>query len=184
LLVFDADEEYAASDIPSLVAPILSGRAEVVYGVRQGGAGTTFPSMINLLGNRVMTIAANALYGSAISDLHTCLKLVPIPMLRRMQLEQDGFGLDTEISAEILRRGFRPFEVQVTYVGRSREEGKKIGLPDAFRCFEVLIRVRLRGRTRYGTRDRSMIPGILESNFAENDRDESDHLEALRVANS
>ena len=163
LLVFDADSEYDPADIPRLIDPILSGRAEVVYGVRARGAGVLFPSLINLLGNRVMTAAANLLFGSAMSDLHTCLKLLPIPLLRLMPLKEEGFGLDTEVSAELLRRGFRPFEVPVSYVGRSREEGKKIRLSDAFRCFEVLVRVRLRGRTRYGLRDKTLLPVVSVS---------------------
>jgi len=160
LLVFDADSEYDPADIPKLVAPILNGRAEVVYGVRVRGAGTAFPSIVNVFGNRLMTAATNSLYGSAISDLHTCLKLLPLSMLRRMRLEEEGFGLDTEISAELLRRGFRPYEVPVTYVGRSREEGKKIRLSDAFRCMQVLVKVRLRGSTRHGARDRSIAPPV------------------------
>jgi len=167
LLVFDADSEYDPADIPKLIAPILSGRAEVVYGVRVRGAGALFPSFINLLGNRLMTAAANLLYGSAISDLHTCLKLLPMPMLNLMQLEEEGFGLDTEISAEMLRRGFRPFEVPVSYVGRSREEGKKIRLSDAFRCLEVLLRVRLRGRTPYGQRNKAIAPRVLVADMSE-----------------
>jgi hypothetical protein len=160
LLVFDADSEYDPADIPKLIVPILSGRAEVVYGVRVRGAGALFPSFINLVGNRLMTAAANLLYGSAISDLHTCLKLLPMPMLNLMQLKEEGFGLDTEISAEMLRRGFRPFEVPVSYVGRSKEEGKKIRLSDAFRCLEVLCRVRLRGRTPYGRRNKAIAPRV------------------------
>jgi glycosyltransferase involved in cell wall biosynthesis len=160
LLVFDADSEYDAADIPRLVEPILSGRAEVVYGVRMRGSGTAFPFFVNALGNRVMTAAANALFGSAISDLHTCLKLLPVPMLRRMSLDEDGFGLDSEISAELLRLGFRPYELPVTYVGRSLEEGKKIRFVDAYRCLMVLMKIRARGRTRYGERDRSLAPRV------------------------
>ena len=167
LLVFDADSEYDPADIPKLIAPILSGRAEVVYGVRPRGAGALFPSFINLLGNRLMTAAANVLYGSAITDLHTCLKLLPLPMLNLMQLKEEGFGLDTEISAEMLRRGFRPFEVPVSYVGRSKEEGKKIRLSDAFRCLEVLCRVRLRGRTPYGRRDKTIAPRVTLEEMSE-----------------
>jgi hypothetical protein len=81
-------------------------------------------------------------------------------MLNLMRLEEEGFGLDTEISAEMLRRGFRPFEVPVSYVGRSKEEGKKIRFSDAFRCLEVLVRVRLRGSTPYGVRDKSSAPRV------------------------
>ncbi len=167
LLVFDADSEYDPDDIPRLIAPILSGRADVVYGVRVRGAGALFPSLINALGNRWMTAATNALYGSAISDLHTCLKLLPVPMLRTMQLEEEGFGLDTEISAEMLRRGFRPFEIPVSYVGRTRAEGKKIRLSDAFRCLQVLLKVRLRGRTQYGARDKSIAPRVSVAEWSE-----------------
>ncbi len=167
LLVFDADSEYDPDDVPSLIAPILSGRAEVVYGVRVRGTGAVFPSFVNVLGNRVMTAVTNFFYGSAISDLHTCLKLFPTPMLRLMQLEEEGFGLDTEISAEMLRRGFRPFEIPVSYVGRSRAEGKKIRLSDAFRCLQVLLKVRLRGRTPYEARDKSIVPRVSMPEWSE-----------------
>ncbi|MGA3351655.1 MAG: glycosyltransferase family 2 protein [Acidimicrobiales bacterium] len=160
LLVFDADSEYDPADIPKLIAPILSGRAEIVYGVRVRGAGALFPSFANLIGNRLMTAAANILFDSAISDLHTCLKLFPLQLLRLMPLGEEGFGLDTEMSAELLRRGFRPFEVPVSYVGRSREEGKKIRAVDALGCLKVLVKVRLRGRTRYGMRDKSILPRV------------------------
>jgi hypothetical protein len=77
-----------------------------------------------------------------------------------MKLREEGFGLDTEISAELLRLGFRPYEVPVSYVGRSREEGKKIRMTDAVRCFVLLMQVRLRGRVRHGERDRSMTPRV------------------------
>lgn len=160
LLVFDADSEYDPADIPKLIEPILRGRAEVVYGVRQPGAGALFPSYVNVVGNRLMTTAANLLFGSAMTDLHTCLKLLPMPLLRLMDLEEEGFGLDTEISAEMLRRGFRPFEVPVSYVARAREEGKKIRAVDALGCLRVLVRVRFRGRIRYGLRDKSLAPRV------------------------
>ncbi|HUZ21091.1 MAG TPA: glycosyltransferase family 2 protein [Acidimicrobiales bacterium] len=163
LLVFDADSEYDAGDIPRLVEPILNGRAEVVYGVRMRGSGTTFPYYLNAVGNRLMTGVANAIFGSAITDMHTCLKLLPLPMLRGMRLDEEGFGLDTEISAELLRLGFRPYEVAVTYVGRSPEEGKKIRLGDAGRCLAVLCKVRTRGRVRYARRDRSLAPPVSEA---------------------
>jgi glycosyltransferase involved in cell wall biosynthesis len=166
LLVFDADSEYDPTDIPALVAPIATGRAEVVYGVRVRGARTNFPSLVYAVGNRVMTEFANLVYGSAISDLHTCLKLLPLPLLRKMELREHGFGLDTEISAEMLRLGFRPYEVAASYVGRTREEGKKIRLSDAIRCVFVLVKVRLRGRTRYGARDRSLAPPVAPAQWS------------------
>jgi len=160
LLIFDADHEYDVQDIPRLVAPILSGRAEVVYGNRMSGLGTVHPSLWHALGNRSMTLFANILFGSAIADLHTCLKLVPMPLVNSFNLDEGGFGLDTELSAEVLRAGFRPFQVPISYVGRSKEEGKKIRFGDALRCVYVLIKVRLRPVTPYGKRDRSLTPQV------------------------
>ena len=160
VLIFDADFEYDVSDVPRLVTPLLSGRAEIVYGSRMSGFGTVHPSLWHAVGNKAMTAMANLLFGSAISDLHTCLKLLPTPLLRSFDLEENGFGLDTEISAEALRAGFRPFEVPVSYVGRSAEEGKKIQLRDAIRCIYILFKVRFRPRTTYGQRNRSLNPQV------------------------
>lgn len=163
VLIFDADHEYDVEDIPRLVTPILSGRAEVVYGNRMSGFGTVHPSLWHAVGNKAMTLLANVLFGSAISDLHTCLKLLPIPLLNSFDLDEGGFGLDTEISAEVLRAGFRPFQVPISYVGRSKEEGKKIRFNDALRCVYVLVKVRLRPSTPYGKRDRSLTPRVQTS---------------------
>jgi glycosyltransferase involved in cell wall biosynthesis len=163
VLIFDADHEYDVADIPRLVTPILTGRAEVVYGNRMSGFGTVHPSLWHAVGNKTMTLLANVLFGSAISDLHTCLKLVPMPLLRSFELDENGFGLDTEISAEVLRAGFRPFQVPISYVGRSKEEGKKIRMSDAMRCIFVLFKVRLRPVTPYGKRDRSLTPRVQTS---------------------
>jgi len=160
VLIFDADHEYDVQDIPRLLTPILSGRAEVVYGNRMSGFGTVHPSLWHAVGNKSMTLFANILFGSAISDLHTCLKLVPMPLLKSFDLEEFGFGLDTEISAEVLRAGFRPYQVPISYVGRSIEEGKKIRLNDALRCVYVLLKVRSRPVTPYGKRDRSLTPQV------------------------
>ena len=160
VLIFDADLEYDVADIPRLVTPILSGRAEVVYGNRMSGFGTVHPSLWHAVGNKLMTHLANILFGSAISDLHTCLKLLPMPLLSTFNLDEGGFGLDTEISAEVLRAGFRPFEVPISYVGRSKEEGKKIRLSDALRCVFVLAKVRARPVTPYGKRNRDLTPKV------------------------
>jgi glycosyltransferase involved in cell wall biosynthesis len=140
VLIFDANSEYDVYDIPRLVTPILSGRAEVVYGNRMSGFGTVHPSLWHSVGNKAMTTLANVLYGSAISDLHTCLKLLPVPLLNSLKLEESGFGVDTKISAEVLRAGFRPFEVPISYVGRSKEEGKKIRFQTQFVVYSCLSR--------------------------------------------
>jgi len=158
VLVFDADHEYDPTDIVKLIEPLKRGRAEVVYGVRLPGMHTIHPTLIHAVGNKVMTATMNVVYGCAISDLHTCLKLLPMPLVRAMTLTETGFGLDTEITGEMLRRGFRPYEVPVGYVGRSKEEGKKIKAKDAIACFVVMIKVRLRGRTKPGHRDKKLAP--------------------------
>ncbi len=145
LLIFDADSEYDPGDIPELIAPIVAGLADVVYGARIFGNHTVYPSLRFAIGNRATTLAANILFDSYITDLHTCLKLVPLTMFRDLTLTQRGFGLDSEITAELLRRGVRPFEVPVTYRGRSRAEGKKITWIDGIKCLAVLARVRSRG---------------------------------------
>ncbi|NBV26465.1 MAG: glycosyltransferase family 2 protein [Actinobacteria bacterium] len=159
LLVFDADTEYDPHDIARLVRPLLAGRAEVVFGSRMSGFGTVHPSLHHLIGNRIMTWTANIIYGAAISDLHTCLKLLPIPLLRSMTLVEKGFGLDTEIASEMLRLGFRPYEMPISYVGRSVQEGKKIRFSDAIRSVYILLKVRvIRRRVKYGNRDLELLP--------------------------
>jgi glycosyltransferase involved in cell wall biosynthesis len=160
VLIFDADSEYDVGDIPRLVTPTLSGRAEIVYGSRMSGFRTVHPSLWHSIGNKAMTGMANVLFGAAISDLHTGLKLLPAPLLNSFELDEAGFGLDTEISAEVLRAGFRPFEVPISYVGRSKEEGKKIRFSDAIRCVYILTTVRFRPVTPYGRRNRSLIPQV------------------------
>jgi hypothetical protein len=127
------------------------------------GFGTVHPSLWHSVANNAMTSLANVLFGSAISDLHTCLKLLPIPLLRSFSLDENGFGLDTQISAEMLRAGFRPFEVPISYVGRSKEDGKKIRFGDALRCVYVLVKVRFLPRTSYGQRNRSLTPLVETS---------------------
>jgi len=146
LLVFDADLEYSPRDIPRLVAPVMAGHADVVYGARLFGMNTLYPSFRYALGNRATTLAANVLFDACLTDLHTCLKLIPLEVFRSLSLTERGFGLDTEITAELLRQGLRPYEVPVSYSGRSRAEGKQITWRDGVRCLSVLGSVRLRGR--------------------------------------
>lgn len=148
ILPFDADLEYAPEDILKLLAPVLRGRCSVVFGVRLFGYNTVYRSYIYGLGNRMMTRITNIMFGACLSDLHTCLKLIPVGLFQSIRLRETGFGLDTEISASLLRRGVRPFEVPVSYFSRSHEEGKKISWRDAFACLWILIRVRTMLRSR------------------------------------
>ena len=145
LLVFDADLEYSADDIPSLVEPILDGTACTVYGSRVPGNHTAFGSFRYTMGSKLTTVAANVLFDAWVADMHTCLKLVPLPLFRQLSLHERGFGLDTEITAELLRRGVHPFEVPCSYRARSLADGKKLTARDGLACLAILLRIRLSG---------------------------------------
>jgi dolichol-phosphate hexosyltransferase len=149
ILPFDADLEYMPDDILRLIEPVLRGRCNVVYGVRLFGCNTVYRSFLYAVGNKLFTRTANILFGAWLSDLHTCLKLIPIDVVRRLPLRETGFGLDTELSVSLLRCGVRPFEVPVSYFSRSHEEGKKINWRDAVACLLILLRVRAMPRSRF-----------------------------------
>jgi glycosyltransferase involved in cell wall biosynthesis len=148
IIPFDADMEYAPEDIADMLVPVIKGRCDVVYGVRLFGCNTVYQSYRYAIGNKVMTHFANVIYNSYLSDMHTCLKLIPLPMFRGLNLTETGFGLDTQVTAMMLLSGVRPFEVPVSYYSRSHEEGKKINWRDAVWCLWILIRTRLAGRKR------------------------------------
>jgi dolichol-phosphate hexosyltransferase len=156
ILPFDADLEYDPEDIPRLLEPVLKGRCEVVYGVRLFGYNTVYYSYLYAVGNRLLTRFANVLFNAHLSDLHTCLKLVPTAVLRTLDLSAKGFGLDTEITAGLLKRGIRPFEVPARYYGRSRAQGKKIRWGDAVTCAQILVRARFWGRSRQASEHESI----------------------------
>jgi dolichol-phosphate hexosyltransferase len=143
MIVFDADLEYSSEDILNVLAPVQRGDAQVVYGVRTFGASTAH-SFWFVIGNKVNTFTANALFNTWISDLHTCLKLMPLKLFRELPVKENGFGLDTEITALLLARGHRPYEVPISYKARSREEGKKLTWGDGVEATWILLRVRAR----------------------------------------
>ena len=150
---FDADLEYSPADIPRMLEPVLSGRSDVVYGARLFGFYTVYQSYRYAKGNRVMTQLANMIYDAGLSDLHTCLKLIPLPLLKALPLSETGFGLDTEITAQLLKLGIRPFEIPVSYYSRSHAEGKKIRWQDAVACVRILLQVKM----SFGSRMRSAV---------------------------
>lgn len=132
-----------------MLEPVLKGRSDVVYGTRLFGCNTVYQSYRYALGNRMLTRLANLFFNATLTDLHTCLKLMPAATMKELSLTEIGFGLDTEMTALLLRRGIRPFEVPVSYYSRSHAEGKKIKMRDALVCAWVLLKVRLRRlRTR------------------------------------
>lgn len=142
LLILDADLEYSPADIPALLAPVLAGDADHVFGARVFGLNTRYQSLKFAVGGRVTTLAANILFDACLTDMHTCFKLVPTTQFRSFELNESGFGLDTELTARLLRAGVRPYEVPVSYNGRSVAEGKKISWRDGVDCLRILARVR------------------------------------------
>jgi len=160
ILPFDADLEYTPKDIPRLVEPILTGRFDVVYGTRLFGYNTVYQSFRYAVGNKVLTTMTNILFDSFLSDLHTCLKLMPLDLFLSLDLREKGFGLDTELTAILLRLGVRPFEVPVSYYSRSHAQGKKINAGDAVDCLHILFRVRTRHKSRLTKRVAAAAPAI------------------------
>jgi dolichol-phosphate hexosyltransferase len=156
IVPFDADLEYQPSDLPLLLDPVIRGRCDIVFGTRLFGVNTMYLSYRHAMGNRMLTLAANLLFNAYLSDMHTCLKLVPLELFQMMDLEENGFGLDTEITAKILKVGLRPFEIPVTYHSRSFAHGKKITWRHGVECLRVLARVRFRRAPRPVLRDALM----------------------------
>ncbi|MET3806426.1 glycosyltransferase involved in cell wall biosynthesis [Nakamurella sp. UYEF19] len=142
LIVLDADLEYSPNDISAMLAPVIEGKSDHVFGTRVFGMNTRFTSFRFAMGGRMTTLAANLLFDSCLTDMHTCLKLLPVDDFRALRLSEDGFGLDTELTARLLRAGIRPYEVPISYNGRSMVEGKKISWKDGVRCLQILVRVR------------------------------------------
>jgi glycosyltransferase involved in cell wall biosynthesis len=145
MIILDADLEYDPENIPTLLAPVLEDRAEVVYGVRGFGGHSAY-SFWYVMGNKAVTTAANVLFNCYIGDLETCFKLMPLPLYRSLDIRSAGFGMEAEATAKLLARGVRPFEVPISYRARTREEGKKITWRDGVEALWILTRERVRGR--------------------------------------
>ena len=141
--VLDADLEYSAADLGPMLAPLLDGTTEVVFGVRGFQAHSAF-SFWYVVGNKAVTLAANVLFNSWVSDIMTGQKLMRTELFRSLRLTQAGFAIEPEITAELLRRGIRIYEVSAEYNARSRAQGKKLTASDGLRVLLTLVRCRLR----------------------------------------
>jgi dolichol-phosphate hexosyltransferase len=143
MVILDADLEYDPQDIPRLLAPVLDGRATVVYGNRTFGSHSAY-SFWYVMGNKAVTTAANILFNSYIGDLETCYKLMPVALYRSLEIHSRGFGMEAEVTGKLLRRRIRPYEVPISYHARGREEGKKITWKDGVEALFILARERAR----------------------------------------
>jgi glycosyltransferase involved in cell wall biosynthesis len=145
LLVQDADLEYDPRDYPALLQPIVEGKSKVVYGSRFLGGPRKAMFFSHMLGNKILTLFTNVLFDTILSDMETCYKVLAREVAEQLHLESPGWGFDPEITAKILKRGYRIYEVPISYNGREYNEGKKISWRDGITVMWTLLRYRLSG---------------------------------------
>ena len=143
LIVQDADLEYDPRDYPALLRPIVEGRSQVVYGSRFLGEHKAM-YFWHAVGNRFLTLVTNLLYDTTLTDMETGYKVFTAEVARRIRLRSDRWGFDPEITAQILKRGYRIYEVPISYNGREYWEGKKITWRDGITVLVTLLRCRVR----------------------------------------
>ena len=148
VIVQDADLEYDPNDYPRLIGPILRGQADVVYGTRFAPGGGRKGQLGNYLANRLLTWLSNLATGLKLSDMETCYKAFRRDVLGQISLEQDRFGFEPEVTAAIARLDVRVAELPISYRGRSRKEGKKIGWRDGAEAIGCIFRYGRRWRRR------------------------------------
>ena len=146
VVVQDADLEYDPTDIPGLIAPILEGHADVVYGSRLiGGRPQRVHLFWHKVGNKALSLVTNVLYNTTLSDMETGYKAFTLEVLRAVEpLHESDFRIEPELTAKICRGGFRLYEVPIAYYGRSYAEGKKITWRDGFPALYALVKYRFR----------------------------------------
>jgi glycosyltransferase involved in cell wall biosynthesis len=141
VIIQDADLEYDPEDWPKLLAPVLKGRAQVVYGSRFTGERRNM-LFLHWIGNRFLSLVTNVLYNTTLSDMETCYKLFDRRILDGIDLRADRFEFEPEITAKVLRQKIRIYEVPISYAGREPEEGKKITWRDGFSALWTLVKYR------------------------------------------
>ena len=145
-VIQDADMEYDPADVPDLIEPIVRGVADVVFGSRlRGGKPQRAFLFWHLVGNRFLSLLTCALFNTTLSDMETGYKAFRMDVIRSLDLRENGFGIEPEITGKICKRGLRVYELPISYFGRTHDEGKKITWRDGFRAIWVLLRVRFAG---------------------------------------
>jgi glycosyltransferase involved in cell wall biosynthesis len=142
IIIQDADLEYDPRDYPTLLRPILEGRGQVVYGSRFLGEHKAM-YFWHTVGNKSLTLLTNILFDTTLTDMETCYKVFTAEVARSFRLRSERWGIDPEITAKILKRGHRIYEVPIAYNGREFWEGKKISWKDGFHVLFTLLRYRI-----------------------------------------
>ncbi len=143
VLIQDADLEYSPDDWGALLNPVLRGDSRVVYGSRFLGPRSGM-KLHSYLANRALTLLTKVLFGSGLTDMETCFKLIETDLLRSLPLTADRFDFEPQVTAMLLQRGERIVEVPVRYCGRNRAAGKKIGVRDGIEAVDMLLRCYLK----------------------------------------
>src|ERR1051325_6772175 len=141
VVIQDADLEYSPEAFSQLIDLIVQGKADVVYGSRFLGRHRAF-MFAHYMGNKLVTFATNLLYNTMLTDMETCYKAMRVEVMRSMTLKSNGFGIEPELTAKIFKRGYRVYEVPITYAGRGYEQGKKITWRAGFTALWVLFKYR------------------------------------------
>ncbi|MDD3435774.1 MAG: glycosyltransferase family 2 protein [Candidatus Gastranaerophilales bacterium] len=143
VVIQDADLEYDPADYEPLIKLILDGRADVAYGSRLSGGKPSRSFMFtHLLGNKLLTLMTNILYNTTLTDMETCYKAFKTEFIKGIEIKSNRFDFEPEITAKVLKRGARLYELPISYYGREYEEGKKITWKDGIHAIWALVKFR------------------------------------------